>query len=499
MAANWELQLLSAVLTREDRIEAYLEACEAGLAHKHFGTMEARSVWAHIETYYTRPRDPGRIPSKEAVQETFRNLDLPRPAEAVTDLVQKVIGGHVTRSVQALLEAWDTESTVDTALASLLALKDGLSEVHESHSSKDDVSWREVALAETAQDMCRIDEEAGLTGLPYPWEVMNREIGGIQPEDLILIWALPKSKKTWIGLYMVVNLFLLGYRVVVYSKEMSWANIRRRMVCIIANVSYKKYKDGTCSEGEKDRILQAVDITTASWHRGDLFFTNCDRPDGTVGGPGEIREKIEKYRADIVFCDSSYLLQLPGVKDAMDWKAIGAVTRALKQVARQTKIPIIAIMQENEKSAYKYKKSRGTASIGGYTGVAQDCDLGIHIVNNPRENKTALRFAAARETEFPGFVINTVLCEDFSHDPDSPLWNVGDFDEDDEGDGSAAARATQTRAAVEARREAMSTLGSLTDRYGEGPAVTVDRSNSSDLANEIDSDLGPVREDLEGD
>ena len=369
--------------------------------------------------------------------------------EALPDLVNKVIGGHINRSVEAILMGWDGAVTADEAITLLTTLRQDLALVHEVHAAKSDIHFREVALQETVADIHRIETEDGITGLPYPWPVMNEHTGGLQPGDLALIWALPKSKKTWIGLYMIVHLFERGYRVMVYSKEMSWDNMRRRIACILGGVSYSKYKKGLLDEQEKAAILEQMDVLTAPWHGGELIFTDCDLPDGSVGGPNEIREKIETYRADAVFADSSYMLQVPGVKDAMDWKAIAAVTRGLKQVAKTTLVPIIAIMQENEKAALKHRNSRGTASVAMYSGMVMDCDIGIRIVNNQRLNQTSLIFAACRETDFPGFTINTLLCEDFSHIPGAALFDItcndvtGDEGEPDN-DAVNAARAADT-------------------------------------------------------
>lgn len=496
MAANWELQLLASILTADDRAEAYRSVVAAGVGLKHFGGMDAKGVWSHIDTYYKRPRDPGRIPSQDAIQETFKNLDLPRPVEALTDLIGKVSGGHTMRAVERALDAYESEASIDDAVTALTSLLTELNQVQETNSSKNDVRWRDVALDEIREDLTNISNNDGVTGLPYPWPVMNEHTGGIQPGDFIVLWALPKSKKTWIGLYMAVHLFMLGYRVLIYSKEMSWKNIRRRVSCIISGVDYARFKRGELTESELARVMRAAEVTTSDLYRGELLFTDCDKPDGSIGGAAEIREKVDKYRADIVFADSTYMLQEPGVKDAVDWKAIDAIIRALKQVAKTTLVPIIGIMQENEKAALKYKgKSRGTASIGMYSGMVAHLDVGIRIVNNERENKTSLIFAACREVQFPGFTINTKLCEDFSHDPHAPLYEIGDGIDDDVD--------TQAADAVDARRDQARAEFSTTStnryarRAAEDPEEDEEVEEVIEAGDEMSADLENTVHDLE--
>ncbi len=486
MAVNWELQLLASVLSASDRSVAFRFILDEGISLKHFGELGAVNVFSYINSHYTRPMEPGRVPSLEAVLEKFKNLDLPIPVEILEDLVPKVIGGWLTRKVdQVLDDHWDAGGTADDAISRLPKLLDELGALQEQHAAKNDVNWREVALQETIDDMAKIGSADGITGIPYPWPIMNEHTGGIQPGDMVLFWALPKSKKTWLGLYLAVFLFQKGYRVLIYSKEMTWENMRRRIGCILAGVSYSQYKDGSLPDEKKLAVLECIQLTVVDWFKGDLNFTDCDRPDGSVGGSQQVREKMETYKPDFVMCDSSYLLQEPGIRDASDWKAIDAILRNLKNIGKTMRIPILTIMQENEKAAHKYKGTRGTASIAMFAGIVMHCDVGIRLVNHAQLNQTTLHFAACRETAFKGFTIASNLCEDMAHIPGAPLWGIGDGDVEEEEEDTTATNEARTE-----RAEFGSGASNRADRYGGGePTPTTDEMSQDivDAADDIDA------------
>ncbi len=406
-------------------------ALEHGVKLDLFGTMASSNVWAWMYSVYTNKRRFGAVPSREKALEQFKNLELPKPIEELETLVDYVKSAHIHRRTTLLVADWEAEAKANPIQA-LSELKSKLDTLTETEIRSDDVVWRERAFTDLLEQLGAKDENDGLTGLPFPWEIMNENTGGLQAGDLVLLWALPKSKKTWIGLVMANHLMECGYRVLVYSKEMMWDKIRDRLACVKACVSYRDFTKNRLRPDERFRLLSAIEQTVSPAYPGELVFTSCDRPDGTAGGPAELRAKIQTYKPQFVFLDSSYMLELPGVKDAYDWRAIAGVTRALKQISKTTGIPMVAIMQENERLALKYgNKGRGTASISMFSNMIQDADLGIRVINHPKRDETSLAFAACRETDWPGCTIHTKLCQNFAYAHDH-IYGIEEVSGDDD-------------------------------------------------------------------
>lgn len=431
--ASWELQCMSAIIKgAEGRpAEMFDKAKESGLRFEVFGTMDGRNLWAKVEAHYTRSKNFGHVPSIQEIQETMPSIELVDPVENFQDLCQKVLDGWARREADKYLQEFLGNVPEDVP-GSISALYNKMGELQEKCRSSNDVHYRAVAKKQTLEDLENLTKGNGMTGMPYPWDRMNVDTGGIQPGDFIMVWALPKSMKTWFGLIIAAHLFNAGRRILIYSKEMRWESIRTRIICLIAKVNYESYRKGQISPEERAAVEEVADRTTSADFGGELFFTDADRPDGGPGGPNDIRRKIDLYKPHFVMLDSSYMLEMPDAKsNALDWKVLAVVSRQLKQIAKTTKIPMLAILQENERAAMKYTKSRGTASIAMNTGAVMDCDLGLRLVRNKRVNELSIHYAACRETAANGFTIAAIPCTNFEYVGEH-LHGVGDDSEEEE-------------------------------------------------------------------
>jgi replicative DNA helicase len=423
--ANWELQLLASIVSADDPPGAYEAAQRAGIQYPVFGGAEARALWAEVETHYRRPHNFGRIPSYQSLQETFPSLNLPSPVENLIDLCEKVRISHLRRESDRHVSDYLTGVAADP-LAAVTALHTGLGQLQERTTLSNDVSFSHVGVDECQQDLDNALEHGGVTGMPWPWARLNKATGGIQPGDYILVWALPKSMKTWFGLVIAAHLIKTGRRVLCYSKEMTWNAIRRRISAILAGVNYRRLKEGALSSVERAHYMAAVAAVADPDFPGDLIFTQADRMDGTIGGPAEVQRKVDVYQPHFVMLDSSYMLELPGTgASALDWRQLSMVNRRLKQMAKSTGIPTLAINQESERAAYKYRQSRGTASLAMNSQAVMDCDVGIRLVLRQDRNELSVVLAAARETDDPGFTIHAHAAENFTYAHDT-LHGVGD-------------------------------------------------------------------------
>lgn len=429
MAANWELQLISSIVRNtNDGSKLFGEAQSKGITSTTLGNAEARAIWSSIDLHYSRPHNYGKIPSEQKLLEQYQYLDLPTPQEDFIDLCTYVKEMHMERKAEKAIEKFH-ESKKAGATNAAQELVSTLSVLCQEVTLNADVDFNEVALNETISDIATIKENKGCVGLPFPWEQLTEGTGGLNPGDFAMIYALPKSMKTWIGLVIAAHIAMTGRRVLIYSKEMNWANMRRRMACIMAKVDYTRYRKGRMSEVEELQVMEKL-----AWFSeecgGRIIFSALDRADGTAGGPNEVRAKMNLYKPEFVFLDSCYMLQLPNNDNPYDWKNMTAVNGQIKQIAKSTNVPILGIFQESERAALKYKgQSRGTASIAMNTNVVQDVDIAIQCIYNKHERQITLKIACGRETMLEGFTIHAHAAENFEYCSDK-MWEVGCGEDD---------------------------------------------------------------------
>lgn len=302
---------------------------------------------------------------------------------------------------------------------------------------------------------------------------------------------------TFFGLVVAAHLFTRGYRVLVYSKEMSWEMLLYRLACIMCRLDYARMKKGDLSSREEEALLTTVERLSKNDFPGELFYTQADRMDGGPGGPADIRRKVDIFKPHFVLLDSSYMLEMPEATgaNALDWKNLAAVSRGLKQICKNTKTAMMAIMQENERAAIKYKGTRGTASIAMNTGAPQDCDLGLHLVMNKKKAELSIHYAVAREARANGFTINALACDNFDYCGDH-LWNVGDDADDGKKEGkvepppqAAQPQSVSIRAAFRARNIPGVTLPTRVMSPPTPDESEIDRDLSGDGEDDITGDI----------
>lgn len=429
--ANWENQLITAIVRGgEEAPKMFRRAGEQGVDESRLSSSAARVIWKKIEAHYGRPDNWGHIPSETRIKEWGNNFEFTTPVENFDDICGKVREGYLRKRGDDLINAYLENASVNVEGA-LETLQIGARSLSETVALTRDVSFKEVGLSQMTAILHKVKQNDGLTGFPWPWAPLNMATGGIQPGDYIMVWATPKSCKTWFGLLVALNLYMRGLKVLVYSKEMTWKTLLQRICCILARVDYGRLKKGKLSPEEEMHFLTAVEQFTSADHPGELIYTSADRASGAVGGPDEIQEKVELHRPDFVFLDSAYMLELPGTNaNPLDWKSLSVVNRRLKAIFKNTGIPGLALFQENEVQGYKYRKTRGTASLAMNKGAVMDCDLGIHLVMHQKKQELSIHYAAAREIHGKGFTIHARPCENWGYAHDH-LHSLGDDAEEE--------------------------------------------------------------------
>jgi len=143
-----------------------------------------------------------------------------------------------------------------------------------------------------------------------------------------------------------------------------------------------------------------------------------------------IAAKIALHRPDVVFIDGTYLMDSEEDVPQGSPQALTSITRALKQLASRTEIPIVQTTQ-----ALSWKAKRGVLSldsIGYSSSFAQDSDVifGVEEVKEdgqPKPNDLVLRIIASRNCP----VHNVMLLVDLDHGSIMETEEI-EYDQDDD-------------------------------------------------------------------
>ena len=204
-----------------------------------------------------------------------------------------------------------------------------------------------IPISQIVVDALHKIAEAGktrsnVTGVPTGFSDLDYSTAGFQPSDLILVAARPSMGKSAFALslvrYMTVNCKL---HAAFFSLEMSKEQLVNRLFSMESSVGMQELRTGNLSDAEWERLVQGADIL------GESNLIIDETPGISVS---ELRSKCRKYKAeqglDIVFIDYLQLMSASRGKAAESrQQEISAISRSLKQIARELNVPVVALSQ----------------------------------------------------------------------------------------------------------------------------------------------------------
>lgn len=257
-------------------------------------------------------------------------------------IIQKYIQRELIRiSTETINSAYEDTSDV---LDLLDKAEKNLFEIAQSNLRRDARKMDDL-VQEALKDIESLkDKKDGLTGVPSGFTGLDRMTSGWQKSDLVIIAARPAMGKTAFVLSCARNAAVdFDKPTVVFSLEMSSVQLVNRLIAGEAEIEQEKIRKGTLEEWEWQQIHSKIGRLEKS------VFIIDDTPALNIF---EFRAKCRRLKAqhDIQLIIIDYLQLMHG--KAADGKGggnreqeIGSISRALKSVAKELNVPVIALSQ----------------------------------------------------------------------------------------------------------------------------------------------------------
>jgi replicative DNA helicase len=221
----------------------------------------------------------------------------------------------------------------------------------------------------------RIAEHDGrlVTGVPTGFTELNEYTSGFQPGEFIVIAARPSMGKTALALSMAEAISIdEGIPSAVFSLEMSKQQIALRMLSSRSGVEAHNIRRGRISDEQRNHLFQVC---------GQM----CEKPifvDDTAGMTVmELRAKArrlrQQHRIEIVFVDYLQLLSEPKAARESRQQEISSISRALKALARELTIPVVAMAQLNRDPEKREGNRPRMSDLRESGAIEQDADVVI--------------------------------------------------------------------------------------------------------------------------
>ncbi len=216
------------------------------------------------------------------------------------------------------------------------------------------------------------DDASEYKGLSTGFGDLDYYINGLNKSDLVLIGARPAMGKTSFALNLARNVAVYSKkRVVFFSLEMSKEQLAQRMLCTEARIETNKMRSGQLDKEEWNRLAAAVEFLSGC----ELYFD--DSSDINVQ---EMKARIQRLGGvSCVFID--YLQLMHGIRKT-DNRAqeVGEITRDLKLMAKDLKIPVVTCAQLSRNTEDRGKSHKPQLSDLRESGsIEQDADIVIML------------------------------------------------------------------------------------------------------------------------
>lgn len=196
----------------------------------------------------------------------------------------------------------------------------------------------DVISAEVYPHLVQITSENAdeYKGIPMGFSKLDEITSGLNRSDLILIGARPAMGKTSFALNIARNVSMTGKKVIFFSLEMSNEQLASRVLSTEARVESNKLRSGEISSDEWMRLAEATDRLT----KCNLYFDDT----ASITVP-EIKSKIKRARdVDCIIIDYLGLMESAKKKENRV-QEVTEITRSLKMLAKDLKIPVVVCAQ----------------------------------------------------------------------------------------------------------------------------------------------------------
>lgn len=219
--------------------------------------------------------------------------------------------------------------------------------------------------------------EDGLSGVPCGFTKLDRMTSGWQRSDMIIVAARPSMGKTSFVLSMARNIAINHKRgIAFFSLEMSSLQLVNRLIVAESEIPHDRIKTGRLLKREWDQL----EYKTRELFEAPIFID--DTPAISIF---ELRAKCRRlkmqYDIDLIVIDYLQLMTVGGdMRSINREQEVSMISRALKAIAKELNVPVIALSQLNRSVEMRSGDKRPQLSDLRESGaIEQDADLVLFI------------------------------------------------------------------------------------------------------------------------
>ncbi len=228
--------------------------------------------------------------------------------------------------------------------------------------------------------------DGGITGLTTGFDKMDALTGGLQPGELVVIAGRPSMGKTALAVNIAENA-AIGNKVptAIFSMEMSAEQLAFRMIKSVGRVKDNDLRKEQFTPVTASRIESAVGLLSEA----PIFID-----DTAAMTPTEVRARARRLKREhkigLVVIDYLQLMRVAGAAENRVAE-MSEISRALKALAKELDLPVIALSQLNRGVELRTDKKPFMSDLRDSGSIEQDADMVVLIYREEYYNQETPR------------------------------------------------------------------------------------------------------------
>ncbi len=306
------------------------------------------------------------------------------PTSANIEIYGKIVGDHfvkrslidisTTLATEAFSEKKDVKDILDKAESEILAIS-------EKRTHRDFMPIKD-ALAESFDRLDELHKKgSSLRGVPTGFADLDHKLAGMQDSNLLILAARPGQGKTAMVLNIAQYISVVQKQTVgIFSLEMSKEELVDRLLVSQADVDAWRLKTGKLSDDDFTRLSEAM----GQLAEAPLYID--DTPGMNIF---EMRTKARRLLVNqkMKFLIVDYLqLVDPGRRYDNRVQEVSIVSQSLKNLARELKIPVLAVSQLSRAVESRGSKIPQLADLRESGAIEQDADVVMFLYREDQDS-----------------------------------------------------------------------------------------------------------------
>lgn len=187
------------------------------------------------------------------------------------------------------------------------------------------------------------------------YEEFDTKTGGFHRTNLVVIAGGSGSGKSLLAVNLLVRQFLLGYKVILASYEMTDDEVMLRLLSNISEVEMSKIQNKQMTPNDDKRLHIAWrEFNLKGYEKGASYHVICPKKEQTVP---EVGFKVRNLKPDVLILDYINLLASTSGDETAQWQSLGDIAREAKLLANKLNCVVILLAQLDD--AYNLRYSKG--------------------------------------------------------------------------------------------------------------------------------------------